>query len=1044
VGFRGCISPFTGLFSLLSSCALLLLIWKSACRIARTLIEFAGAFTCLAGLAGVTGYLFQSPLLEESGVIAFAALTAIGFLTIGAALIAALRQESRLLAPLLGDSLRAKMLRTFLPLTAGMVYVFGLGYALVEPFPSSVRVVMVPAAALLFAGLMGWATAHSAARLAELLEQAEARRQQMAATLRESEKKFRLLAENMADVVWIVEAESQHFRYISPSFSRLFGFPVEEAMRAPAFDYLTAESKQRVLTELPQRLAEFRAGNTDKFYTDELAQGHKDGYVVNVEISSRIFRNEETGQWDIHGVTRDITQRKLALEALRQTNEALETLFRSAPLGIVVMDLEAQVMQWSPAAETLFGWRAQEVIGKPLPIVPEEYWNQFWANFSAQIKTGSNFAQERPAQRKDGVMLDVAVWAAPLHNTKGEVYALMALFWDVTAKKQADAAQQKITRQRDDLLKRLQLQFERMPMAFLLMDASLQVLEWNPAAERIFGFSRAEAVGHSLFALVTPPPTQRLMETMLPKVQTGQDTVVSIYESLTRDRKTILCEWHQIPLRDEANRLVGIMAMVQDVTESQRASAQLHLQSSALSATANAIIIANQHGEIEWINPAFTRLTGYSFTECIGRNPRFLNSGLHSRDFYTAMWDTILAGKVWHGELINRRKDDDLYAEEMTITPVKNEVDRILHFVAIKQDITSRRQAEEEAEKLRRQNRLILESAGEGILGLDEDGSIIFANPAASALCGWSISELESQTIFQVLCCAPPELPLAPDKGPIHATLRDGIVHRSDQGVVWCKDGSRFPVAFISTPMRDESGTVAGAVVAFKDITERKRTEEQILSSLAEKEVLLREIHHRVKNNLEVIISLVDLMARDIAQPEVLGQFRELQESARAMAMVHESLYQAKNLARIEAAAYFAQVVGNLHQAYGTPHIRLNLAVDKEVTLGVDQAIPLGLVVTELVTNAFKYAFPPDQNQAAPEIQVGLQRENGGLVLRVADNGPGLPEALDWQKANTLGLRLVNILARQLNARLEAQHRPGTTFKLILANPPGHGMTIPA
>ena len=168
-------------------------------------------------------------------------------------------------------------------------------------------------------------------------------------------------------------------------------------------------------------------------------------------------------------------------------------------------------------------------------------------------------------------------------------------------------------------------------------------------------------------------------------------------EYIRKDGTVFPVELRTFLLRNEAGEPTGMWAIVRDVTERKRAEAALRVESAALNAAANAVVITDREGHIEWVNPAFETLTGYSAEEALGKNPRELvKSGQHDRAFYAGLWDTILAGRVWRGEIVNRRKDGSLYTEEMTITPVPDESGGISHFVAIKSDVTERRRLEEQ------------------------------------------------------------------------------------------------------------------------------------------------------------------------------------------------------------------------------------------------------------------------------------------------------------------------------------------------------------
>jgi PAS domain S-box-containing protein len=217
-----------------------------------------------------------------------------------------------------------------------------------------------------------------------------------------------------------------------------------------------------------------------------------------------------------------------------------------------------------------------------------------------------------------------------------------------------------------------------------------------------------------------------------------------------------------------------------------------------------------------------------------------------------------------------------------------------------------------------------------------------------------------------------------------------------------------------------------------RDITDRKHAEEQIRASLKEKEVLLKEIHHRVKNNLQIVSSLLYLQSRKTSDDQALCVLRESQARVRSMALIHEKLYQCDDLANIDLADYVRSLTTYLLNSYGAAYHRVNLRINVESTpLGLDRAIPCGLIINELVSNALKYAFPDGRHG---EILVDLLRDGEGkLILVVKDDGVGLPENLDIADAPSLGLQLVGTLVKQLDGTIDVDRTGGTEFKMVLA-----------
>ena len=211
--------------------------------------------------------------------------------------------------------------------------------------------------------------------------------------------------------------------------------------------------------------------------------------------------------------------------------------------------------------------------------------------------------------------------------------------------------------------------------------------------------------------------------------------------------------------------------------------------------------------------------------------------------------------------------------------------------------------------------------------------------------------------------------------------------------------------------------------------TERKRAEEALKASLHEKEVLLKEIHHRVKNNMQVISSLLSLQSRHLEDPKAIGMFKDCQHRIRSMALVHEKLYQSKDLSRIDFGQYLQNLVVYLVHSYQIDSGRVQLKIDVgDAALDISTAIPCGLIVNELVTNAMKHAFPGGRKG---EVRVVLRPgADGRFTLTVGDNGVGIPAGVDFRTTDTLGMQLVTMLVDQLNGAIELASKPGTVFRI--------------
>ncbi len=325
---------------------------------------------------------------------------------------------------------------------------------------------------------------------------------------------------------------------------------------------------------------------------------------------------------------------------------------------------------------------------------------------------------------------------------------------------------------------------------------------------------------------------------------------------------------------------------------------------------------------------------------------------------------------------------------------------------------SSRRQGHLTEERYKR----LVESAFDGIVLTDRRGAVLWANTRASEIFGFSPAEMREANFCDLLP--------AEETAALCAALRSG------NGVLReCRARSKDGVP-LTVEVSARALSQGWFLSIIRDVTERKQAEERIRAALHEKEVLLREIHHRVKNNLQIISSILQLQARRIEDRQALERFQDCLERVRSIALLHETLYRCRDLARIDMAAYVRALTERLAVAYNRrPEVEFRMEVD-DVRLDLESAMPCGLILTELVSNALKHAFREGQGG---EILVRVAARNGRIELTVADTGVGLPEDLDVRRPPSLGLELVSALARQLQGELRISTRGGTCFTLVFA-----------
>ncbi|MBU7019229.1 MAG: PAS domain S-box protein [Theionarchaea archaeon] len=363
---------------------------------------------------------------------------------------------------------------------------------------------------------------------------------------------------------------------------------------------------------------------------------------------------------------------------------------------------------------------------------------------------------------------------------------------------------------------------------------------------------------------------------------------------------------------------------------------------------------------------------------------------------------------------------------DVRVSPLTDWRDTLVSQVVVLRDITERKKAEDLLNENEEKFRTIFENANDGIVYVDNKGIILDINEKTEDLLGYRREDVVGKLFYDIEFCDPRDLPRVIDV--FSRTMATGELVSLMELEMNHADGSKVFVE-VSTRLIRNQGETEGLLSILRDITERKQTEEKIKASLKEKEVLLREIHHRVRNNLQIISSLLSLQSSYMTDDQYAEMLKECQNRIRTMALIHERLYRSDNLAKIDFNTYIESLVHELVRSYGvnTDFITVRIDVDK-ISLGVDAAIPCGLIINELVSNCMKHAFPGGKG----EITVALHCSDGKIELIVKDNGIGIPETLDIRNTETLGLRLVTILTEdQLNGTVILLRDGGTEFRII-------------
>ncbi|QWR76140.1 sensor histidine kinase [Candidatus Magnetomonas plexicatena] len=344
---------------------------------------------------------------------------------------------------------------------------------------------------------------------------------------------------------------------------------------------------------------------------------------------------------------------------------------------------------------------------------------------------------------------------------------------------------------------------------------------------------------------------------------------------------------------------------------------------------------------------------------------------------------------------------------------------------AVKAAIVEREKLFNELQLSEQKYRQLVELSSEGIWSLDKNAITTFVNPAMAQMLGFTVEEMLGKPLFDFM-----------DEAAIERTkvnvdfVHNGTTKKVENTHIH-KDGRTIHVFVSAVPAMDQNGDIQGSFAVVTDITKRKEADEALKISFLEKKLLLRELHHRVKNNLQLIAALIGLQLKHVTDETYREMFIESQNRVHSISLIHEKLYNSENLAEIDFNNYISTLASDIITSLSADTSTINLKLDivKNVTVGVDIATPCGLIINELLTNALKHAFKDGRYDC--EISISLRVFEDKFVLTISDNGNGIAKDLDIGKTKSVGLQIVSVLVRQLRGTIEFDRTNGTKVTII-------------
>jgi PAS domain S-box-containing protein len=755
---------------------------------------------------------------------------------------------------------------------------------------------------------------------------------------------------------------------------------------------------------------------------------------------------------DIRGVVlvfRDVTEEYNAIETIKRNRLELKAIYDNAPVMMCVLDGNRNVLYANNALTeftgisegSLNGGRACGVFGC---IHARE--NPHGCGFSVScaecslsqaiddtLRNGNehrNIEQPLTLEVGGSVRKVVLLGATARLPASGQANVLLCLS-DITRQAQA---QQSLKESEERFRSLFENMAEGVALHEIMFDENgnpldYRILDFNPAYERHTGMSPTRgAVASEAYGTIKPPYLEK-------------------YASVAHTGEVLHFETFFPPLNKHfsisavSNGQGRFATVFEDITERKQTEKKLRASEAFSKGVLNSltahIAVLDEDGTILAVNDAWKRFAlengaleksflGENYLAVCARGAQLLKDA--SATEAMARIEEVIQGKLERCSLeypCHSPEEDRWFSMNVT----RFESDGVPYVVVAHESISQLKKTQEFLRLQEEFSRILLESVGEGIIACDSNMNLVLCNRTAREWFGDVTEKLpiEQWSEYFRLYEADGIQPLEGHQLPL---VRAYNGHPVNQVSLTIKAGDQSPryVLATGTEFHDEDGSQLGAVVILRDVTSLRVHVEELQNSVKEKEALLREIHHRVKNNLQVISSMISLESARIHNPSTQRTLQDLRNRLRSMALLHETIYGSESLAQVKMSIYLERLCRHLLFSL-LPHperIQLELYIDK-ISLDVSQALPCGLIINELLSNSLKHAFP-DERKGSVRVELTKDEKDNSIRLQVSDTGVGLPSNFDPTKLQTLGIQLVSDLAGQLGGRLSVAGSPGAAF----------------
>jgi len=755
----------------------------------------------------------------------------------------------------------------------------------------------------------------------------------------------------------------------------------------------------------------------DGWHTLKNQYYHKNGNIIDVELSMRAVKNNNNEVKYLEGFSKDITEKKKMEADLKETESLYNIISENTEDVIWILDINSQKFTYmSPSVYHLRGFTPEEVLNQGVKDVmtPEDY--QFITeNLPRRIELFLSGMEEWKVTRsevdqyhKDGSIVPTEVMTTLLINDEGEVNEILGVSRNITERK-------KIERNLIESEERNRLLIESAGMGIGYYNKEGTVLMMNKIGASQLNGKPEDFVGKTVYDITKPKLAEKLMERISLAANSTDSQVYEDHFNISGNEK-----WYIFTFTRNKNsdgEVTGVQVVSNDITVLKKAQRE---RDRFFNLSSNMLCITNFDGFFKQLNPAWEKLLGWSKQELLSQP---IYRFIHPQDISkTPIFKEFLDGADSNIKFENRFRTKEGNYKWLSWSAIILQSEGIVF--ADVMDVTRQKFSEEALIESEKKYRTLFESDPDYTLLFNRDGIIVDVNNATTMVTGIPKSQMIGKNLNATEIHFKDDTDILVQK--FSQIIKDKEIQTFETEII-DKHGKNRWVNIKVTVVEIEDDVLYVMVIA-SDITEIKQFEIELKNSIREKEVLLKEIHHRVKNNMQIISSLMNIQTRYLDDEESINVLKESQNRVRSMSMIHEKLYGSKKFDKVYFSEYIENLVWDLFYSYSIEKGKIEPVLEiEDVKLNIETSVPLGLIITELVSNCLKYAFP---DSLKGTLLVSLKNLGEKYELIIKDDGIGFPETIDYKNTDSLGLQLVNSLTDQLDGEIELKTGNGTEFSI--------------